>query len=517
MVVIDNAKDPTEIAFPPGFNAAEAFIDRHAERARRAAILWPGGSVSYGALIEAVNRCGQALLGLGLAPGDRVMMVVGDRPEFFYLFWGAIKAGLVPVPANTLLRARDLRFMIDDSGAALVVFETAYRAEAEPAIDGSAVRLALDLERLSALMEAAPPALDARPAGPMEDCFWLYSSGTTGRPKAAVHSHRDMVATSQRYGVEVLGLGPDDVCYSAAKLFFAYGLGNAMTFPLWVGATAVLSPDRPTPEGVFDMIERFRPTVFFGVPTLYASQLRALEAGRWDLSSLRLCVSAGEALPAEICRRWMEATGVEVLDGIGTTEALHIFISNRPGDVVPGSSGREAPGYRARIVDEDEKEVPAGTEGSLLIQGDSIASRYWNQPELTERTMKDGWLATGDTYVLDADGYYHYRGRSDDMIKVGGLWCSPFEVEECLTEHPDVLEAAVVGREDEDGLAKPEAHVVPAAPDLAGDDLAKALLARCKARLAPYKYPRRVVFHAELPKTVTGKIQRFKLRSSSDG
>ena len=362
-------------------------------------------------------------------------------------------------------------------------------------------------------MGGAAAALSPAPSQAEDDCFWLYSSGSTGRPKGTIHRHRDLVVTSRHYGVETLGVQEGDVCYSAAKLFFAYGLGNAMSFPLWVGGTAVLSDARPTPPVTFDTIARFRPTLFFGVPTLYAAQLQAMEASEPDLSSIRLFVSAGEALPAEILRRWREATGKPILDGIGSTEALHIFISNRPDDVKPGSSGRPVPGYRARILDETGREAPPGESGQLMIAGDSTARCYWNNPERTSSTMVGDWLNTGDTYHRDADGYFFYRGRSDDMLKVGGIWCSPFEIEATLIEHPQVLEAAVVGRPDADELIKPAAFVVLKNPADAGERLTEELMQRCKSGLAPYKYPRWISFVPDLPKTATGKIQRFKLRA----
>jgi benzoate-CoA ligase family protein len=325
-----------------------------------------------------------------------------------------------------------------------------------------------------------------------------------------------MVATSQLYGRDVLGVRADDLCFSAAKLFFAYGLGNGMTFPLWAGATAVLLGARPTPQSTFETIERFRPTLFFGVPTLYAAQLQALETARPDLSSVRLCVSAGEALPADIFRRWKERTGQVILDGIGSTEALHIFISNRVDDVRPGSSGRVVPGYEARIVTE-QGEAPVDEPGRLHVKGLSTAAYYWNNPEKTAATMLgEDWLDTGDTYVRDADGYYHYCGRSDDMLKVGGIWCSPIEIEAKLVSHPRVLEVAVVGAPDASGLVKPEAYVVLREGVTGSDALAEELMKHCKSQLAPYKFPRRIHFVNELPKTATGKIQRFRLRQLAD-
>ncbi|MEK7819540.1 MAG: benzoate-CoA ligase family protein, partial [Pseudomonadota bacterium] len=368
---------------------------------------------------------------------------------------------------------------------------------------------------LDAHIQKASAILTPTPTRAEDDCFWLYSSGSTGRPKGTIHRHRGMVVTSQHFGVGALGIRESDTFFSAAKLFFAYGLGNAMTFPLWVGGTAVLLDARPTPQSTLDMIESFRPTLYFGVPTLYAAQLQALEKVTPDLSSLRLCVSAGEALPADIFRRWKERTGLVIIDGIGSTEALHMFISNVEGNIKPGSSGVPVPGYRARIVDEHGRDAKPGQSGQLMISGGSTARCYWNNPERTAGTMVGEWLNTGDTYIQDADGYYIYCGRNDDMLKVGGIWCSPFEIESKLIEHPGVLEAAVVGHVDKDGLIKPMAYVVPKNPADAGDVLAADLQKLCKDGLAPYKYPRWVNFAKELPKTATGKIQRFKLRDAA--
>jgi benzoate-CoA ligase family protein len=522
-VTVDGSRSPSVLTFAPAFNVAVPFIDRHLDegRADKVAIRTTGGDeVTYGRLADNVSRAGNALAGLGVGRGERVLMMVKDCPAFFYLFWGAIKAGIVPVPLNTLLRARDYRFMIEDSGCAAVVYSPEFAAEVEPALAAAArkpehsLRTEGDGRTLDTLLQGASVDLDAVPAAPTDDCFWLYSSGTTGTPKGAVHSHRSMVVTSQHYGVDTLGVREDDVCFSAAKLFFAYGLGNAMTFPLWAGATCVLLPGPPTPPATFETIAGFRPSIFYGVPTLYAAQLKAMQADQPDLASLRCCVSAGEALPADIFRRWKERTGTLILDGIGSTEALHIFISNRLDDVRPGSSGKVVPGYQARI-DEAGREVAIGEPGRLMIKGDSTAKYYWNNPEKTTATMVEGWLDTGDTYIRDADGYYQYCGRSDDMLKVGGIWCSPFEIEARLIEHPQVLEAAVVGRADEDGLVKPEAFVVLNDPGDASDALAEALSEHCRQGLARYKYPRWFDFVEALPKTATGKIQRFKLRRGS--
>jgi benzoate-CoA ligase family protein len=321
-----------------------------------------------------------------------------------------------------------------------------------------------------------------------------------------------LVVTSQHYGVETLGIQEDDICFSAAKLFFAYGLGNAMTFPLWVGAGCVLYDARPTPKSIFETIAQFKPTLYYGVPTLYAAQLQAIDQARPDMSSLRLCVSAGEALPADIFNLWKEKTGLIILDGIGSTEALHIFISNRVDGIRPGSSGMPVPGYQARITNEKGEEVRDGESGYLYIRGDSIAKYYWNNPQKTRQTMVGGWLNTGDIYIRESDGYYHFCGRNDDMLKVGGIWCSPFEIEAKLVEHPQVLEAAVIGRQDADHLVKPAAFVVLNNGVEGSDALKRRLQNHCKQGLANYMYPRWIEFLRELPKTATGKIQRFRLR-----
>ena len=519
-VTVDRSRSPPSLDFAPGFNAAVPFVDRHLAEGRGAkvAIRSAAGDVTYAELAERVNRCGNALRGLGIEPGQRLLMVVKDCPAFFYLFWGAIKAGVVPVPLNTILRAEDYRGMIEDSACSAVVWSPEFAAEVGPALAAARPgrRVALPVEgpgrSLAALLAEASPELRAVPAAATATCFWLFSSGSTGRPKGVVHRHRDMVATSELFGRGVLGIGEEEVIFSAAKLFFAYGLGNAMTFPLWAGATVVLLDARPTAQNTLATIERFRPSLYFGVPTLYAAQLQELERSRPDLSSIRLCVSAGEPLPADVYRRWKERTGLDILDGIGSTEALNTFVSNRPGDVRPGTSGRPVPGYQVRIVDEGGAEVGTGVPGRLQVKGPSTAAFYWNNPEKTAQTMRGEWLDTGDTYLRDADGYYQHCGRSDDMLKVGGIWCSPIEIESRLVSHRAVLEAAVVGRPDAAGLVKPEAWVVLRDGVAGSPELAAELMAFCKGHLAPYKFPRQIHFVAELPKTATGKIQRFRLR-----
>ncbi len=519
-ISVDDSTVPATIDYAPNFNVAVSFIDRHVDEGRgdKTAIRTVNGDLTYAALAERVNRCGNLLNSMGIGPRERVLMIVKDCPEFFYLFWGAIKAGIVPVPLNTLLRAKDYQFMIDNSECAALIYSPEYSGEVEPALaeaahqPGHVLKTEGDGSSVVSMMADQSPELEAAQATESDDCFWLYSSGSTGRPKGAVHSHRDMVVTSQHYGVEVLGVTENDICFSAAKLFFAYGLGNAMTFPLWVGGTAILSDRRPDPQMTWEVIEQFKPTIFFGVPTLYAAQLQSLERAKPNLSSLRICVSAGEALPADVFRRWKERTGLVILDGIGSTEALHIFISNRPDDIKPGTSGRLVPSYEAKIIDENGDPAASGDSGQLFIRGGSAAKYYWNNPEKTAQTMVDGWLNTGDTYIQDEGGYFVYCGRSDDMLKVGGIWCSPFEIEARLIEHPKVLEAAVVGREDEEGLVKPEAFVILKEGVEAGQDVEAELMNHCKEGLARYKYPRWFNFVNELPKTATGKIQRFRLR-----
>jgi benzoate-CoA ligase family protein len=520
-VEVDRSRSPSSFRFAPGFNVAVPFIDRHPGEGRGAkvAIRFAGGEVTYAALAENVNRCGNALLRLGLRRGERLLLVVKDCPEFFYLFWGAIKAGIVPVPLNVIWRAADYRIVIEDSACSGLIYSPEFAAEVEAASGATPPPVTLPVEggarSLRALLAESPPQLDAVPADAAAPCFWLYTSGSTGRPKGAIHRHRDMVVTSELFGRGVLGVREDEVIFSAAKLFFAYGLGNAMTFPLWAGATSVLLDARPTAQNTLETIERFRPTLYFGVPTLYARQLDALASSRPDLSSVRLCVSAGEPLPADIFRRWKERTGLTILDGLGSTEALNTFLSNRPDDVRPGTSGRPVPGYQVRVVTSGGGEAAVGEQGRLQVKGASTAIEYWNNPEKTAQTMLGEWLDTGDTYFRDEDGYYHYCGRSDDMMKVGGMWCSPMEIESRLAAHPQVLEAAVVGIPDGSGLVKPEAWVVLRDGAAPSDSLAGELMAHCKQHLAPYKFPRRVHFTDGLPRTATGKIQRYRLRSSA--
>jgi benzoate-CoA ligase family protein len=520
-VAVDSTVSPAKLTFANSFNVAVPFIDRHVTEGRgdKVAIRTTDGDTTYAELLEGVNRAGNVLISLGLKPGDRVLMVVKDSPTFPFLFWGAIKAGFVPVPVNTLLHAKDYQYMAIDSDAACVVWSPEFESCIRAALDRMAIQplhqfpTEGDGKTFASLLANASTDLNPFPASADADCFWLYTSGSTGDPKGAVHAHKDMVVTSQYYGVETLSITEKDICLSAAKLFFAYGLGNAMTFPFWVGGQAVLWGGRTTPDSMFEHIERFRPTLYFGVPTLFATQLQTLSHTSPDLSSLRVCVSAGEPLPANIFKRWEARTNLKILDGIGTTENLHIFISNRPDDVRTGVSGRPVPGYQIKIVNDKGGPVKQGEIGHLMVRGQSATSRYWKLPERTEATLVDGWLRTGDSYYQDEDGYYICCGRSDDMLKVGGIWVSPVEIESRLMDHEAVLEAAVVGRTDDDQLVKAEAFIILDEGHTASDSLAEALQAFCKAGLARYKYPRWVHFVDELPKTATGKIQRFILRA----
>jgi benzoate-CoA ligase family protein len=519
-VTVDEKADPPALNFAPVFNVAVPFIDRHLDegRAGKDAIRTVDESVTYGQLAERVNRSGNLFKSLGIEPGDRILMYVKDCPEFFYAFFGAVKAGFIPVPVNTMLRVDDYRYLIEDSKCAVMVYSADFSDSAQDALAQSshAPTHVIPIEGpdgLSGRMADQSASLDAAAASPMDDCFWLYSSGSTGYPKGVVHAHRDMVCTGYRVTVLTHGLNEDDSFLSASKLFHSYGFGNALTFPLWVGGTALLSDQRVSPAMSFELFEKLKPTAFYGVPTLYAQQLQAMETAKPDFSSLRVCLSAGEALPGDVFRRWKENTGLNILDGLGSTEMLHMFIANSYDTIKPGTSGRAIPGYEVKIVDEEFNPVKQGEIGVLLAKGESNAKYYWDNPEKTAATMLGEWLNTGDTYYQDEDGYFVYCGRGDDMLKVGGLWCAPFEIEARLIEHPKVLEAAVVGRADDEGLIKPEAWVVLNNHADGVDSFGDELREHCRAALDHYKYPRWFNFVEDLPKTATGKIQRFKLRA----
>jgi benzoate-CoA ligase family protein len=513
-------------AIPRVYNFAADILERNlkAGRADKPVYIDPRGSWTYGQLAERVDRFSHALRSLGVRREERILLALLDTIDWPTAFLGAVRAGIVPIPVNTLMTEDDYRFMLADSRAkVLVVSEALFPRFAN--LIGSSPDLAHvivsgddahgHLRFEDALAKAQPDGYTA-PTTRDDICFWLYTSGSTGKPKGAVHVHASLPLTADLYGGGVLGLKENDVCHSVAKLFFAYGLGNAMTFPMAVGATTVLSPERPTPEGVAAILRRHPVTVFYAVPTFYAAFLASPHAPQRSDVKLRCCVSAGEALPPDIGRRWKERYGLDVLDGIGSTEMLHIFISNYPGDVKYGATGKPVPGYDIRLVDDDGNVINSkGEMGELQVRGPTAAVMYWNNRDKSRETFEGEWTRSGDKYMQDDDGYYVYCGRRDDMLKVGGIYVSPFEVEGALCTHPEVLEAAVVAWPDADELIKPKAFVVLKSADKACDALARALQEHARAALAPYKYPRWIEFRTELPKTATGKIQRFKLRAES--
>ena len=509
------------MGLPPRFNFAEHLFGLNRGRAQRTAYIDDRGSLAYGALEDRARRLASALASAGVRREERVLLLMLDSSDWPVAFLGCLYAGVVPVAVNTLLTADDYAYMLDHSraqaaivsGALLGVLQDAMgRAPHEVSAllvsqpTGPLPEGARDFE--AALVEATPLAVPVNTAAD-DPGFWLYSSGSTGKPKGTVHTHANLWWTAELYGKPVLGLTEDDVCFSAAKMYFAYGLGNALTFPLSVGATVVLMAERPTPDATFRRWTQLRPTVFFGAPTGFAGMLASPALPARDAVALRMCSSAGEALPGEIAQRFKAHFGCEIIDGIGSTEMLHIFISNRPGDVRYGTTGKPVEGYEVELRGEDGRPVPDGEVGDLYIRGPSAALMYWANREKSRETFQGGWTKSGDKYTRDADGYFTYAGRSDDMLKVSGIYVSPFEVEATLMQHPAVLESAVIGVQDGEGLTKTKAYVV-LKPGQHTD--AQALQAFVKERLAAYKYPRFIEFIDELPKTATGKIQRFRLR-----
>jgi benzoate-CoA ligase len=513
-----------QIAIPRDYNAAVDLVERNlkAGRGGKAAFRDDHGSYTYAELAERVDRAANALRAIGLEPEQRVLLCLLDTIDFPTVFLGAIKAGIVPIAVNTLLGSADYDFMLRDSRArALVVSDALYERFApilarQPALKHVILSGGQRVEgrrALADLLAAAAPRAKAAETSCDDVCFWLYSSGSTGTPKGVVHLQSHLILTAELYAKPILGIREDDVVFSASKLFFAYGLGNSLTFPMSVGATAVLLAERAAPPAVFRILKQHRPSIFYGAPTLYAAMLASPELPKREEVALRLCSSAAEPLPEHIGSRWTERFGVEILDGIGSTEMLHIYLSNRPGRVRYGTTGTPVPGYEVRLVDDDGKPVPPGEIGELQVSGPTSAAGYWNQRERSRHTFLGPWTRSGDKYVEDRDGYFTYCGRTDDMMKVSGLYVSPTEVEAALMAHPDVLEAAVVAQLDEEKLTKPKAYVVLKPGTAASPELAEELQAQVKTKLARYKSPRWIEFVDELPKTATGKIQRFKLRA----
>ena len=507
---------------------ASTLLDRNLEagRAAETALLTTDGQVSYGDLASLTAAVASYLLDLDVQREQRVLMILDDSPAFPATFLGAMRIGAVPVPVNPMDRVDNYVYYLDDSYARVLVVEASLLPALEAELDsrvglhvlvvdgdpGSHASFGIVTRERVGSGELPPPADTHR-----EDmAFWLYSSGSTGRPKGVVHAHRDIGVTVEQYARNILEISADDVCYSTTKLFHAYGLGNALSFPLSVGACAGLVKGRSTPERIFEAVGRYRPTLFFSVPALYAAMVKAAGASEVDFSNVRACVSAAEALPAAVLARWQALTGVPILDGIGSTEMLHIYCSNTLSDLAPGTSGRPVPGYELRVVDEHGLDVTRGEPGDLMVRGDSCAAYYWHQRDKTRFSMRGDWFHTGDRYIVDPDGHYVYQGRSDDMIKVGGLWVSPADVEGCLVKHPAVSEAAVIGVHIDD-VSRIKAFVIctsgaPADPEPFADELR----AWCKDNLRRYEYPHVIEFVEDLPRTPTGKVQRYKLREAEE-
>jgi benzoate-CoA ligase family protein len=489
------------VAVPDRYNAS-LLLDRNLEAGRedKAAILCGDETVTYSDLFARACGVGAALRDLGIDRGERVLLVMDDCPGLPAAFLGAMRVGAVPVPVNPLYGPDDYPYFVEDSGARLAIVD---RVCAEK-VRAPRTLLVDDLE----------PADEFAPVDTARDdaAFWLYSSGSTGRPKGVVHLHRDLLYTSETYARHVLAITASDVTFSTTKLFHAYGLGNNLSFPYWAGATTVLLSGRPTPDAIFSGVERFRPTLFFSVPTLYNAMLAA--EGEGDFSPVRLCISAAEPLPADVWHRWHDKYGLVILDGIGSTEMLHIYCSNTVDDVTPGSSGRPVPGYDVKLIDDDGNVIDGPGTGDLYARGESMLREYWNQPEKTADCIRGDWFYTRDRYRRDADGRYWYEGRADDMFKVSGLWVSPADVEARLIEHRAVLEAAVVGVQMQ-GFTKAKAFVTTHDPGQASPELADDLREHCAAKLRRYQVPQLIEFVDSLPKTATGKIERYKLRESA--
>lgn len=513
------------IEVPDKFNMASLLIDAPIEQGlgNKIAIFYEDQTFTYEDVYHSVNKTGNMLTNLGVLREQRVLLLLPDSPEFIYNLIGAMKIGAVAVPLNTMLKPHDYLYFLNDSRAVAMVVGTEFLPMVEEILDQ-----ALYLKHLIVVGEntnesyvnynqaMAKASAELEPADTSKDdaAFWLYSSGTTGSPKGTIHLHHDMVFAANYFDAGISNLTPDDRIFSVSKLFFSYGNVNSLYLPLLSGASVILNPHRPEPKKILEIIAKHKPTVFFGVPTSYSSILRVVEEGdvTCDLSSIRLFVSAGENLPPSLWQKWKDRFGAEICDGIGSTEVGYIYIANRPGEIKPGSSGKALPGYEVKIVDENDDEVPPGQVGSLMVKGDGIAAGYWNKHHKTVRSFIGEWYVSGDQFSVDEDGFYWYTGRSDDMVKVGGIWVSPIEVETLLLEHPYVEECAVVGQMDQNGLLKTAAFVVLSGDIEASEAITEQLLEHLRKKAAPYKVPRWIHYHKELPKTASGKTQRYKLR-----
>jgi 4-hydroxybenzoate-CoA ligase len=513
------------------YNAASDFVDANVARGlgKNVAFVDPDRSLTYGELKSRSIRFANSLRALGLEQEDRVALLLHDTVDYPVAFWGALRAGVVAIPLNTYLNVGLYSYILADSRASVLVAAAPLAQTIWSIVDRLPYLKAVVLVGATQVNKADFPGRDVHlfeelltkasdepiTANTLSDevAFWMYTSGSTGHPKGVKHVHSSLMATARLFGQGILGIREDDVVHSASKLFFSYGLGNAMTFPMSVGATAALWPHRPSPEGVFEIMRRHRPTIFYGVPSLYTALLSHREICRGAGSDrLRICVSAGEALPARIGERWRDTVGVDVLDGLGSTEMLQTFLSNRPGDVRYGSTGKPVAGYEMRIVDEAGRELGTDEIGELIVRGPSAGEGYWHQRGKSRRTFVGEWIHTGDKYRRDKDGYYYYCGRTDDMFKVSGMWVSPFDVEAALVSHEAVLEAAVIGKEDADGLVKPKAFIVLKDGIVADDALVETLKSHVKQQAGSWKFPRWIELRKTLPRTATGKIQRFILR-----
>jgi benzoate-CoA ligase family protein len=513
---------------PDRYNLVDHFIDRHIRDGRggKTAIISSDHRVTYAEIADQINRVGNGLRALGLQEEQRVLLVLPDTPEFAAAYFGIMKIGAVAVPTSTALRASDYAYFLEESRAKIAIVHSTFLSELAPALSGQPCctnvivcgEPAGGYTNWGKFLAGASPKLDAAPTSRDDVAFWLWTSGSTGRPKAAVHLQHDWVYCCDYYAGGVVNIDVNDITFSSSKLFHAYGLGNGLMFPFHAGATTILYPGKAQARAILETAQTNRATLFFSVPTLYAAMLQEAEQDKsYDLGSVRLAVSAAEPLPADIFRRWKDRFGVEILDGIGSTEVLHIYLSARAGQVRPGSTGQAVAGYELALVDHNGQPVAPGAIGDLMVAGPSTAPCYWNRRDLSQERMRGRWFFTGDKYRIDEDGYYWYAGRSDDMFRVSGQWVSPIEVECALIEHPCVLEAAVIAFEEETRLHTPKAFVVLKRNYVGSAELLRDLQDFVKKRIAPHKYPRRIEFVTELPKTAAGKLLRYKLREMSRG